>query len=224
MDDLIADLHIHSKYSHDSLMSPEGIAKRAKMAGLTCIAITDHDTIRGGIEGRKAGEKYGIKVIVGSEIHTDRGDIIGLNLHEEISVKGWNEVIGAIRLQGGLVVLPHPYREHCYVEEIAPLVDFIETGNCRSTKEQNAAAAELAVRTGKPEIYGSDAHVFSEIGAVRIRIDPGSYQCREILGFRPATECEIRMSRIISLVKQKKIGTLIKQGMQKVERKIRRHL
>ena len=220
MDDLIADLHIHSKYSHDSLMSPEGIAKRAKKAGLSCIAITDHDTIRGGIEGKKAGEKYGVKVIVGSEINTDRGDIIGLNLTGEIRVTGWKEVIETIRSQGGLVVLPHPYRDHRGVEEIAPLVDLVETGNGRSTPSQNAAAAALAARTGRLPAYGSDAHVFSEIGAVRARIDPVSYACQEVLHFRPATSAEIRNSRITSLVKQKKFGTLIVQGVRMVGRKI----
>jgi hypothetical protein len=218
MDDLIADLHIHSKYSHDSLMSPEGIVKRAKKAGLTCIAITDHGTIRGGVEGKKAGEKYGIRVIVGSEVKTDCGDIIGLNLHEEIGVTGWKEVITAIRSQGGFVVLPHPYREHARVEEIAPLADFIETGNGRSTPEQNAAAADLAVRTGRFPAYGSDAHILSEIGAVQARVDPVSYRCREILKFRLATEGEIRKSRITSLVKQKKFGTLITQGVQIIRR------
>ena len=220
MDDLIADLHIHSKYSHDSLMSPEGVVKQAKKAGLTCIAITDHDTIRGGVEGKKAGEKYGIRVIAGSEIKTDCGDIIGLNLHDEIRVTGWKEVIAAIRSQGGLVVLPHPYREHTHVEEIAPLVDFIETGNGRSTPEQNAAAASLAVRAGKPQTYGSDAHILSEIGAVQVRIDPVSYQCREILKFRLAAEDEIRRSRITSLVKQKKFGTLITQGAHRLGKKL----
>jgi hypothetical protein len=222
MDNLIADLHIHSKYSHDSLMSPEGIVKRAKKAGLTCIAITDHDTIRGGVEGKKKGEKYGIRVLIGSEIKTDRGDIIGLNLSEEIRVTGWKEVISAIRAQGGIVVLPHPYREHDRVEEIALLVDFIETGNGRSTPEQNAAAASLAARIGKPQTYGSDSHVNSEIGAVKVRIDPVSYQCREILHFRQATEAEISRSRITSLVKQKKFGTLITQGVRLMGRKIGR--
>ena len=92
MDDLIADFHIHSKCSYDSLMSPEGIVKRAKKVGLTCVAITDHNTIRGGIEGEKYELTYGVEVIVGAEIKTDCGDIIGLNLNDEIGVTGWREV------------------------------------------------------------------------------------------------------------------------------------
>ncbi len=220
MDDLIADLHIHSKYSHDSLMSPEKIVRYARKAGLTCIAITDHDTIRGGIEGKKAGGKYGVEVIVGSEINTECGDIIGLNLSEEIRVTGWQEVIRAVRLQGGTVVLPHPYRDHVSVEKIAACVDFIEIWNGRSTEQQNRDAKDLATGTGKPVMYGSDAHSISEIGAVKALIDPVTYQYRGILSVRPASSSEIRRSRIISLVKQRKWRTLISQGKSYLGQKL----
>jgi predicted metal-dependent phosphoesterase TrpH len=220
MDDLIADFHIHSKYSHDSLMSPESIVKQAKKAGLTCIAITDHGTIRGGVEGKKIARNTGVEVITGAEIKTDCGDIIGLYLNEEIGVTGWQDVIGAIRLQGGTVVLPHPYRDHVLVEEIAPCVDFIEIWNGRSSPPQNTAAQDLATRLSKAAMYGSDAHVGSEIGSVKSRIDPDSFLCREILSARYASASEICRSQVISLVKQRKWGTLISQGTRYVGRKI----
>jgi len=206
MDDLIADLHIHSKYSHDSLMSPEGIVKRAKKVGLTCIAITDHGTIRGGVEAKKAGEKYGIRVVVGSEVNTDCGDIIGLNLYEEIQETKWKEVIGAIRAQGGLAMLPHPYREHCCVEEIAPLVDFIEIWNARSSKKQNDLAKRLAREVGKAAVLGSDAHVYRELGNVKVKIDLHSWEIIEILNKSYCTHIAIRQSRLISLVKRRISG------------------
>jgi predicted metal-dependent phosphoesterase TrpH len=219
MDDLIADFHIHSKYSHDSLMSPESIVKRAKKAGLTCIAITDHGTIRGGVAGKKCACTSGVEVIVGAEIKTDCGDIIGLNLTEEISVTGWQEALRAIRLQGGMIVLPHPYRDHSHVEEIAQCVDFIEIWNARSIPQQNTDAATLATRLSKPGMYGSDAHVGSEMGSVKIRVDPDSFQCREILSARYAEASEIHCSQIISLVKQRKFGTLIAHGSKYLGRK-----
>jgi len=220
MDDLIADFHIHSKYSHDSMMSPESIVNRAKKAGLTCIAITDHGTIRGGIEGKKFAHLTGINVLVGAEINTDCGDIIGLNLIEEISVTGWQDVIRAIRLQGGTVVLPHPYRDHSRIEEIAGIVDFIEIWNGRSTPQQNTAAEDLAKRLSKPVMYGSDAHVSSELGSVKIRIDPDSYQFREIMSARYTSAFEIHISQIISLVKQRKWRTLISQGTGYLRRNV----
>ncbi|MDD1690293.1 MAG: PHP domain-containing protein [Methanoregula sp.] len=220
MDDLIADFHIHSKYSHDSIMSPESIVKQAKKAGLTCIAITDHGTIRGGLEGKTVARTYGISVIVGTEISTDCGDIIGLNLHEEIGVTRWQDVIKEIRSQGGKVVLPHPYRDHCSIEEIAECVDFIEIWNGRSTLQQNTAAQDLANRFLKPVMYGSDAHVISEIGSVKTRIDPESFQFREIITERFSTASEIYCSQIISLMKQRKWGTLVSQGTRYICRKV----
>jgi hypothetical protein len=219
MDDLIADLHIHSKYSHDSLMSPERIVKRAKKVGLNCIAITDHGTIRGGVEGRKAGKKYGVKVIIGSEIKTDCGDIIGLALENEIHANRWGDVITEIKDQNGRVILPHPYRDHTCIEQIATQVDFIECRNARSTMMQNSFAEALAEWLSKPMVYGSDAHVISEIGAVKIRIDPISFQIREIKCFRYSTIAEIHRSQIICMVRQRKWGTLILQGMRYFGRK-----
>lgn len=223
MDDLITDFHIHSKYSYDSLMSPERIVKRAKKVGLTCIAITDHGTIRGGVEGKKSALKYGVEVIVGAEIKSDCGDIIGLNLNNEIEVTDWQDVIRAIRSQGGIVVLPHPYRDHYHVEEISYYVDFVEIWNARSTPQQNTDARDLAKRFSKSVMHGSDAHVISEIGSVKIRIDSDSFQSREILCTRYSSLYEIHRSQIISLVKQRKWGTLISQGTRYMRKKIRHY-
>ena len=213
MDNLIADLHIHSKYSHDSLMSPESIVKKAKKVGLTCIAITDHDTIRGGIEGKNVGEKYSIRVIVGSEVNTDCGDIIGLNLTEEIHVTEWKEVIRAIRSQGGLVVLPHPYREHTSVDLVAQQVDFIECWNARSTPEQNNLAHDLAVRLSKPEIIGSDAHIPEEIGLVKASINPQTFELSAINSAKQTSVWNIRKSQIVSHLKRGEFRKLVKNGV-----------
>jgi predicted metal-dependent phosphoesterase TrpH len=220
MDDLIADFHIHSNYSHDSLMSPESIVKRAKKTGLTCIAITDHGTIAGGVEGKKVADRYGVEVIAGAEIKTDCGDIIGLNLHREIGVTSWQDVIREIHAQGGIVVLPHPYHDHDSVEEIAQCADFIECWNSRLAPQQNTAAGDLAKRLSKPVMYGSDAHLNSEIGLVKIRCDPDTYLCREIISARSTSASKIHRSQIISLVKQRKIGTLLHQSANYLGRKV----
>ena len=78
------DLHIHSKYSFDSLLSPKTILKVAKKKGLTGIAVTDHNTIRGGLEVKEINKDRDFTVIVGSEVQTEIGDIIGLYLSDEI--------------------------------------------------------------------------------------------------------------------------------------------
>jgi len=84
------DLHIHSKYSYDSLMDPKTILKVAKRVKLDAIAITDHNTIAGAVAARKICEKGSITV-VGSEISTDSGDVIGIFLNEEIKSRSIHE-------------------------------------------------------------------------------------------------------------------------------------
>nr|WP_320161342.1 PHP domain-containing protein [uncultured Methanoregula sp.] len=212
MDDLIADFHIHSKYSHDSLMSPERIVKRAKKAGLTAIAITDHDTIRGGKAALDAGKQWGIRVVVGSEVRTDAGDIIGLNLTEEIKSREWQSVLEEIRSQGGIAVLPHPYRDHIHPEATAGQVDFIEVWNSRCTTAENDDARQLAASCSKPGLFGSDAHSPEEIGLVKIRVNPESFEIREVICANKTSAGSLRKSQIVSHLKRGELRTLVKRG------------
>lgn len=158
------DLHIHSKYSYDSILDPERIIKIAKKKGLNGVAITDHNTIKGGVKASKINKNPDFQVIVGAEIKTNIGDIIGLWLNEEIRKREWEEVVDEIHAQGGVVILPHPYRGHKIVEEVAKRVDVIEVFNARSPKEVNKKAYELAMKLQKGISAGSDAHLSFEIG------------------------------------------------------------
>jgi predicted metal-dependent phosphoesterase TrpH len=95
------DLHMHTIYSRDGAIKPADAIRIAKKRGLDGIAITDHDTIRGGLEAQKLKPRD-LDIIVGAEIKTDRGDVIGLFLNEEIQARDHMEVIDAIRRQGGI--------------------------------------------------------------------------------------------------------------------------
>jgi predicted metal-dependent phosphoesterase TrpH len=99
----------------DSVEEPKNIIRSAKKRGLDIIAITDHNTIRGGLETKKLEKEYGVKVIVGSEIMTKEGELLGLYLNEEIP-KGLTaeETVEKIHEQGGLAVAPHPYSPICH--------------------------------------------------------------------------------------------------------------
>lgn len=165
--DLKFDLHIHSKHSYDSFLNPEKIIKIAKRNGLDGIAITDHNTIKGGIEALKVNDEEEFQVIVGAEIKTEYDDIIGLFLNEEIRTRRFEEVIEEIKSNGGLSVLPHPYRKYKFPEEIVDKVDIVEAFNSRSKKEGNEMAYELAKKFKKPMTAGSDAHLGFEIGRGR---------------------------------------------------------
>ena len=161
------DFHIHSKYSYDSALSPSQIIKTAKKVGLMAIAITDHNNIKGGIEAKRIADDS-IIVIVGSEIKTNRGDVIGLFLCNEINDKDFNKVINNIREQGGIAILPHPYKlGKDGIKELGKKVDIIEVKNGRLPTYKNIMAKKLAISLNKPIIGGSDAHTSKEIGCIK---------------------------------------------------------
>ena len=71
------DMHMHTRYSHDSNLEPRKILKIAKRRGIDAVAITDHGTIKGGLAVKKEvrGMNNAVSVIVGAEILTERGEI-----------------------------------------------------------------------------------------------------------------------------------------------------
>jgi predicted metal-dependent phosphoesterase TrpH len=212
MEDLYFDCHIHSNCSHDSLMRPGRILKQAKKAGLTGVAITDHDTIRGSLEARKLEKEIGVTVIPGVEILTDSGDIIGLLINEEIRSHRWDEVIDEIREQGGVAVLPHPYRSHRNIHELAKAVDLIEVWNARSTVEQNERALQLAGRLQKPGMYGSDAHTYAEIGNVSALVDPGTWEVKRVVRAGCSPRSAVIRSQVTHHLKRREFLQLIQSG------------
>lgn len=162
---MILDLHIHSRHSFDSISKPNDIIKVAKRKGLNGIAITDHNTIKGGVEAKEINRDRDFLVIVGAEITTEMGDIMGLFLSEEIKSRNSIEVVREIQRQGGIAVLPHPYKGHRLNEEVLKTIDVIEGFNSRTSERDNRKAIKLAKRYRKPIVAGSDAHFCSEIGA-----------------------------------------------------------
>jgi len=172
------DLHVHTKYSFDSLLEPRTIIKLALKRGLSAIAITDHNTIRGSLlTVREASSVKDLMVIPGVEVKTDKGDVIGLYVQDEVKAREFYTVIEEIRLQDGLVVLPHPYNGHKgFVEELISYVDVVEVLNGRSSHVKNAMALRLANDLDKPSIACSDSHFSFEIGRVKTKFcsDPSS--------------------------------------------------
>lgn len=158
------DLHIHSKYSLDSILSPQRILDIAYSRGLDAISITDHNTIKGSSVAKSLKQDK-VHVIIGSEISTDYGDVIGLFLNENIISRVFEEVVDEIRDQDGLVVLPHPYRRKKLLNnDLLNLVDLIEGINGRSSDTSNQCAIELAGKFQKKPIAGSDSHFSFELG------------------------------------------------------------
>ncbi len=109
-----ADLHIHSTYSDGGHDIRTILEHAALSTDLRILAITDHDTIDGALEARRLGPRYGVEIVVGEEITTNRGHVLGLFLRERIR-PGLSipETVGEIHAQGGVAVLAHPFDRIC---------------------------------------------------------------------------------------------------------------
>ena len=180
---VLADLHMHSSHSWDCTTPIDELLDSALAAGLGALAVTDHNTIAGGVEARARAIERGLPlhVVVGSEIKTaSDGEIIGLFLHDEIP-RGltFAETIERIRAQGGVVYVPHPFdRFHTTPAEAllhrhAGEIDVLETANARLWLERDNRRAERfagehALRRGA----GSDAHVPEGIGTGALKLAP----------------------------------------------------
>jgi len=133
------------------------------------VAVTDHNTIRGALAVKEIAP---FTVIVGAEVRSSEGEIIGLFLSEEVPAGlSATETIERIRTQGGLVSLPHPldrFRGGVGADglaRLAPLVDIVEVMNARTTLgRDNDEAARLAAEHGLAGVAVSDAHSPWELG------------------------------------------------------------
>ncbi len=173
------DLHVHTKWSRDSLNEPNLLIKTAKKVGLDGFAVTDHNEFEGAVITAREGRKAGIHVIMGEEIMTSEGEIIALNITERISpFKTPEETVDEIKEQGGIVLVPHPtdLRRKGLgnaIYRIAPAIDMIEGVNGRSLFIDNWRAKRLAKKLGKSIVGGSDAHTLIELGKVATMFEDG---------------------------------------------------
>lgn len=179
---VVLDLHNHTRYSHDGVMSPLELLRAAVRRGVDCLGVTDHGTLRGGLEAAKlaASNPSFPLVIPGQEVLTRQGEVIGLYLTEEIAADLELEAaVAAIRRQGGIVYLPHPHDEIRTatiqaeaVERAARLADIIEVVNGRSLYRRfDSMALALATRYAKALGAGSDAHYAGEVGRAVMTVD-----------------------------------------------------
>ena len=168
-----ADLHLHSRYSFDSKSKPGDILRQALKKNLNVIAVTDHDTVDGGLAVREcAGADCSVQVVVGMEVSTRQGDIVGLFLEENILSVNPMQVLEEIHNQGGVSVLVHPCRHADFAEEVINSADAIEIYNAKSSSRENLMAQTLAIRAGKKGITSSDAHLVQDIGSVYTSFEP----------------------------------------------------
>lgn len=161
-----AIFHIHSRFSNDSFLSPKKIVRKSIKNNIDIICITDHNTIAGSVAAKQYAEKRypgKLKVVIGAEYLTEKGDIIALNIGKEYFEKNPTMLINEVKRDGGIILLPHPFCYHEDVEDLAKMSDAIEIFNGRCSKEGNEKALNLAKEGNKPGYGGCDAHLASEL-------------------------------------------------------------
>jgi predicted metal-dependent phosphoesterase TrpH/glycosyltransferase involved in cell wall biosynthesis len=181
---VIADLHLHTSWSHDCQIPVADLLDQAEEQGLGAIAVTDHNVFGGALEAAGLARTRDLMVIPGEEVKTeDQGEVIGLFLTQEIP-RGlsFGQTVAAIRAQGGIVYLPHPFDRLHAIPEPATLhrhlaeVDVLEVYNARLLFEAyNDEALRFARKYDLLMGAGSDAHVLQGVGtgAVRMRAFEG---------------------------------------------------
>jgi predicted metal-dependent phosphoesterase TrpH len=182
---ILADLHMHTNWSHDCQIAAPELLEYAEALELGAIAITDHNVFGGALEAAELASARDLIVIPGEEVKTDnQGEIIGLFLNEEIpGGMTFADTIAAIREQGGLVYLPHPFDRIHTIPDPATIqhhladIDVFEVYNARLLFETyNEEALRFARKYGLQMGAGSDAHVLQGVGTgvLRMRSFDGS--------------------------------------------------
>jgi hypothetical protein len=160
------DLHVHSRYSSDGRATPGELLRQAAKLGLGGIAITDHNTMKGSANARKVGGK--VLLMRGMEISSAEGHILAYGIADPVPAGlSAAETVEAVRAQGGIAVVAHPYRPWSGLGEKATLIlkpDAIEVQNSHSTRRENSSARKLCESMGLPMTGGSDAHALEYLG------------------------------------------------------------
>ena len=216
---ILADLHLHTSWSSDCSIEVEDLLDHAQAAGLGAIAVTDHNVFGGALEAVELARDRDLIVIPGEEVKTDgQGEVIGLFLKEEIPRgMSFSETVAAIKGQGGLVYLPHPFDRMHSIPKPLTLhrhladIDVFEVYNARLLFEAyNDEALRFARKYNLTMGAGSDAHVPPGLatGGLRMRAFDGpeefmlSLRSAEVLR-RPKSLAYLQSLKWVAQVKER---------------------
>jgi predicted metal-dependent phosphoesterase TrpH len=161
-----ADLHVHTTYSNDSIITPRELVFYAKKSGLTAVAVTDHNQIEG---ARRIAKETDFLIIPGTEVSSADGHIVGLNVQEVIP-RGLSaeETVDRIHQSGGVAISCHPFAlfKGSIGKHANGKFDAVETINASAFpfKSSVAKADKLAEHLKLPKVAGTDAHIGEAIG------------------------------------------------------------
>ena len=171
-----ADLHIHSNHSDGLASIPEIMEYVAHKTDLAVIAITDHNTVEGALYARSLADQYEFEVVVGTEVSSRDGHILGLFIEKDVA-PGMSpaDTILAIEEQGGIAVIAHPFSNKGVFGPLGrtAFAEAVQEGAFQALEVYNSLpflvwanglAAKLAGGNGIATTGGSDAHVIEAIG------------------------------------------------------------
>jgi predicted metal-dependent phosphoesterase TrpH len=207
------DLHVHSCYSLDSVISPDDLVWYARQRGLDGVAVTDHDRLDGAL---KIASETDFLVIPGMEISSLEGHIIGLNINKQIPNKlTVHETVERIHNASGFAVACHPiglFKEGLG-RHVESSFDAVEVINSSAIPFSYAVtqSRKIAARLQKPCVAGSDAHFGPEIGCAFTIIDaaPNANDIVRAIGnglsqpFGNAIPLSLRLKRIVEINRRK---------------------
>lgn len=172
------EFHVHTNYSYDCSTSFQDLIECCIQKKIDVLAITDHNQIEGALRLQTISP---FRVIVGEEILTKEGEIIGLFLTKHIpSGLTMKDTIKEIKYQSGIVYLPHPFDtttrktaiQRSSLDKYICDIDIIEVFNGRTIKPwDNQKARKFADQMKKTECIGSDAHTKYELGRNYVYMD-----------------------------------------------------
>ncbi len=160
------DLHVHSKFHGEIYITAEKLREVLIKAQLQGIAITNFFDISHAVWLKKQLDDF--IIIVGQEIWTKEGHIIGLGINKKISdFKRAEETISDIHDQGGIAIAPHPYLFLGIGKKVMSFpIDAIESYNglMGASLIHNLLAMASARRRDIPQIASTDTTYPAFIG------------------------------------------------------------
>jgi predicted metal-dependent phosphoesterase TrpH len=168
-----ADLHVHTTYSKDSLITPKDLVYYAKKHGLNAVAVTDHNELEGAY---KIAKETDFLIIPGMEVSSADGHIVALNVRELIP-RGLTapETVERIHKAGGVAIACHPYVyfKGALKGNVCSTFDAVEVINSRAFpfKRSVRKAEETAKRLGLVRVAGTDSHYGPMIGYAYTEIE-----------------------------------------------------
>ncbi len=211
-----ADLHIHTTYSKDSLINIDELVNYSIKIGLSAIAITDHNEIKGAIKAlRKYRNENRIIIIPGVELDVKNGHLLAYNIlklppTERLNRMSIPEVIDYIHAEGGIASIAHPldpFRPFKNFKLILNLIDAIEIAN----------ASDLLIYRNYKRLHktihsyeigftaGSDAHILDAVGITFLYTTDNLETIDDIIEYILKRKFNVYVRRTPFLIRLKKI-------------------